>query len=330
MSGLQITPVVGAFESLGLDSARILSRAGISPERLARGERLSAESELAFWQTAVELSADGALGLRVAERLKPGALGSFEYLLRHSETLGQLLLRAQRYGRVVDDLSHVTWRVRDGLVTIRVGRRGDYPVPPAGIECLFSVTLSIARRAWPNLRPEAVHFSHACSGDPALYRAHFGEVVRFRAAGNEIVSAERWLYEPAATADRALGQVLEEHTAYLLSQLPRSQRFHEVARERMRSLLECGSLDPERLARALFVSERTLRRRLAAEGSSYLALLDQVRCNLALGRVAHDAISFPELAEALGYADTSTFYRAFKRWTGTTPAKYRERHRHGP
>jgi AraC-like DNA-binding protein len=69
-----------------------------------------------------------------------------------------------------------------------------------------------------------------------------------------------------------------------------------------------------------------LRRKLAAKATSYQELLDEVRQKLALRRVAHADTGFEQLAEALGCADLSSFYRAFRRWTGTTPAKYRRGH----
>jgi len=92
------------------------------------------------------------------------------------------------------------------------------------------------------------------------------------------------------------------------------------------TLLEEGKLGPEPLARALFVSERTLRRKLAAHGTSYQDLLDEVRRSLALGRVAHEETGFEQLAAALGFADTSSSI-AFKRWTGTTPPSIDARRR---
>jgi AraC-like DNA-binding protein len=67
-----------------------------------------------------------------------------------------------------------------------------------------------------------------------------------------------------------------------------------------------------------------LRRRLSAEGTSFQQLLDELRREQALAHVANDQLSLEQLADTLGFLDMSTFHRAFKRWTGQTPGRYRE------
>jgi AraC-like DNA-binding protein len=77
----------------------------------------------------------------------------------------------------------------------------------------------------------------------------------------------------------------------------------------------------------LHVSERSLQRRLDAEGTSFAQLVDEVRRDLALRYVADARIALGEVAYLLGFAEPSPFYRAFKRWTGMTPsAARRARH----
>jgi AraC-like DNA-binding protein len=76
------------------------------------------------------------------------------------------------------------------------------------------------------------------------------------------------------------------------------------------------------VARQLVMSPRTLRRRLEAEGTSYRALVDEVRQALAEEMLATGALTVEDVAIRLGYAEASSFIYAFKRWKGTTPAAY--------
>jgi AraC-like DNA-binding protein len=320
VSALQIAPVIAALAELGYDPAPLLAHAGLRAAELAAPDaRVSADAELLLWEGAIALSGDPAIGLRVADRIALGALGSFEYLLRHSETVAEMLDRAQRYGRLVDDISDVSVRCEDGVAAIRIGRAGDYPVPPAGTECLFAVVISVVRANWPSQELLGVRFSHPPNAAPAHYRARFGCPVQFECEANELLCTEAALHVRAHNADATLGKVLEDHTSHLLARLPRADTFTETARAKLR----LGRFEPEALARALGVSERTMRRKLASEGTSYQVLLDEQRKSLALGRVVSNSTSLEALASELGFADASTFYRAFKRWTGTTPAQYR-------
>jgi AraC-like DNA-binding protein len=131
-------------------------------------------------------------------------------------------------------------------------------------------------------------------------------------------------FEPGVLG--SLGYMLRhsQNLAQLLAQLPKPHGLVEAARASLRSGLGQRKATPDELARALHLSERTLRRRLALEGTSYQALLDEVRRALALTLVLRSDLSFAQMAEQLGFADASTYYRAFKRWTGTTPREYQK------
>ena len=85
-----------------------------------------------------------------------------------------------------------------------------------------------------------------------------------------------------------------------------------------------GEPSAERIAQSLHLSLRSLQRHLAEEGSSYEQLLSDTRQALALVHMRDPRCSISEIAYLLGFADTSSFSRAFKRWTGQAPSQYRE------
>jgi AraC-like DNA-binding protein len=124
-------------------------------------------------------------------------------------------------------------------------------------------------------------------------------------------------------ADPALALVLEEHMQRLLEGLPTQDPFvHRTCGELLQAL-QRGAASLEVLADALHVSPRTLRRRLEEHGTSYKTLLDELRRELAFHYVGRSGEPTDAIAARLGFTEPSTFYRAFKRWSGTTPALYR-------
>ena len=96
----------------------------------------------------------------------------------------------------------------------------------------------------------------------------------------------------------------------------------------MRRVIETSHPFPPKLARVastLFVSERTLKRRLQEEDASFQNLVDQVRLERAQDLLGTTGMNLSQIADALGYADAANFTRAFKRWTGLSPSHFRAR-----
>jgi len=129
------------------------------------------------------------------------------------------------------------------------------------------------------------------------------------------------LHSPEETA-RKLKLLLEE-----LSHQQRDEGNHEPALVDDINCILKGSQgdfpDPDMISHALCFSSRTLRRRLSKMGTSFSALIDKVRCQLAINLIQHQNLSNESIAEELGCSDTVNFYHAFKKWTGHTPNYYR-------
>jgi AraC-like DNA-binding protein len=147
--------------------------------------------------------------------------------------------------------------------------------------------------------------------------------MRFQRPYNEVVFATSMRQQKVVSADQRLAHVLEEHVQRVLASVANLDPWLPRARTALDSLLSARVASLPRLSKALHVSARTLRRRLAEHGSSYRELLDEARRSLALRRVLDANASFDEIAGALGFNDVSAFYRAFRRWTDSTPAAYR-------
>lgn len=325
VSCLQLRALVDALTEFGVDSDRVLARAGIARDRIYDPDaRVSTDYDFAVWNAAIELSGDHGLALRVAQRFALGQFGSFEYLLHNCSTLAQGVKHANAFMRLLDDLAELELRIEGPLAMLRLSRRGGYPMPPQGVECTFAVLHNKARALIP--APASLHevrFAHPRVAPLALYEAHFGCAVRFGAEANELVADARVAEAPLPGDPRLLG-VLEEHARQKLERVPEMDPVLHDVRRHLLSQLRAGAPDLALLARGMHMSERTLRRRLQAAGTRYQDLLDNLRAQLAKEYVLQAASDAVNVSERLGFSDPSTFYRAFKRWTGMTPAQYQK------
>jgi AraC-like DNA-binding protein len=128
-----------------------------------------------------------------------------------------------------------------------------------------------------------------------------------------------------ANADPVLAAVLAEKIERLLAQFSDQPSLGSRVREWLIAQLRGGNPRIDALAEHLHMSERTLRRRLGEEGTSFKRILDEVRRELAIGYVQERQLSTGEIAFLLRYSEPSAFQRAFKRWTKLTPSEYRGR-----
>ncbi len=167
-------------------------------------------------------------------------------------------------------------------------------------------------------------FVEVTFAEPAYYQRlrHINPRVEFLRPANRLVFNPALLGARVVSADPASLRLAQEQCARELDLCSaRSPLVERVRRLVLRS--DAGVRSFEELAQALRVSPRTLRRRLAEAKVSFSELLDQVRRDRALLLLRSVELSTKEVAERVGYSDVANFMRAFRRWTGRTPAAYR-------
>lgn len=329
MSVLVARLLVGGATALGLSVDDLRKRAGLSsdalaPELLADPDaRLPAKDVVALW-TFLPTLVDQPFGLWLAGLLREPPLTVAAFVIHTSPNLGEGLARAVRYQRLLHDQSRSEILQGASETTYR-HQVGVFRAPAAAIEFGFASIMSIARKATGmQIVPARVSFQHAAPPDLTLHRAWFGERVLFDQPHDEIAFTRVDLERPLVTADPTLRDVLEAHAKVLLARLPEatattSQRVRLAIAEHLRA----GAPSLEQVASKLGLPPRTLQRRLKDEGTRFDALLDDVRHELAKRYLKDARISIQEAAFLLGFSDVAAFHRAFVRWTGTTPARYR-------
>ena len=145
----------------------------------------------------------------------------------------------------------------------------------------------------------------------------------FEQAFSGVLISNALLDAPLPQADAQLAQVLHEHARERLAALSARTELGQALRTWVAAQLQTHLPTRAQAARVLGLTERTLARRLQAQGSSFSAVLDEARREVALQALAHTQRPLAEIGQALGYAEPSVFNRAVRRWTGSTPGAWR-------
>jgi AraC-like DNA-binding protein len=286
--------------------------------------RVAAPALVRLWEGVPALLDDPFYGLHLAERSATRSIPLMARLFQASSTLGEGIERLVSIQRLLNDV-HVGAVVRtpDGAAFRVRTRHSPLPVPRHAIDFAFAwMTLAARRATAMDLAPQRVSFEHSAPASAGEYRRVLGCTPVFDADANEIAIATETLSLPIATPDPELAALLERHARILLERLPEGSTFTLRVRDALVPLLESGPT-VEKLARALKVSERSVQRYLMREGTSFAAVLDEVRCRRAEVLLRDSSRSIAEISSALGFADQSTIHRAFVRWKSTTPGAYR-------
>lgn len=318
-----IRQIVLAAAKRGLAAESLLRDFGITRSQLEDPEHwFAAPLDVRLLNEAAQRAADPCFGLRCGRDAALGQLGSYEYLLARSATLGAALATAIRIHRLLSDSSSLALRVDDRFVSLALHHHPSVVEPTRhASEWLLAMLLVRLRRfAGQPWSPAELRFRHAAPLHTDEHAALFGAPLRFRAADDEMVLDRALLDLPF--------RVTEPDLAYLLPGLARQQPaprdFTGRARSELALQLRDGEPSLSGLAGRLRMSPRTLQRRLSLEGISYQALLDSTRRDLAIRCLKDPSTSILDAAFSVGYRSLSTFYLAFRRWTGFTPGEFRQ------
>lgn len=335
--GFEVSASIGALvvavaTARGASRAALLDGTGFDPALAASPDaRIPLEVELTLWRRAAEATGDDAFGLHAAAVLRPGTFDVLDYAVRTAPTLHAALTRLARYNRLVHDVAVWSVEERGDAVVLQHG----FSVPGLAQErqaaefTMASIVTIGSDMNGDRVRPRTVAFHHARPTKVTTLEAHrevFGVEPAFGRPHNGMEFDLALCRRPLPAADPSLSNVLERHAEALLAARPAPP---STTGERVRQILAAalgeGEVSLADVARRLKSSERSVQRRLADEGVTFDAILDEVRRDLALSYLADPKIAVAEVAYLLGYSEPSPFHRAFKRWTGKTPTEARRR-----
>jgi AraC-like DNA-binding protein len=266
---------------------------------------------------------DELVGVHLAEKLPLGVTGFVYHSLHASDTVRDAYLRAVRYQSMVSGTLRASFVDEVDHAAIRIDSAPGVPMPAQGAEFIAFLYLRSGRAAsGVSWSPRRVSFRHVDRPAAAL-AAVFGAPIELGALHNEIVFDRATLELPVPSADAAVAALLDHEAKVVLDRASRAPSASERVRAAIREKLQDGEPGVDAIAARVRASPRSLQRWLAREGTTFAAQLDLVRRELALRYIAQRHVGIAEIAFLTGFSDASAFYRAFRRWTGTTPAEYR-------
>lgn len=326
-SGAWLRGVLDMFAAEGLDVPALLRDCGFDASGLDRSEaRFPADDISQLWQTAVARSGKATLGLSRELAARHGNLDMVGHAMSCSPHLQAGLERLARYLAVVSDAATFALEPEPRghwLVLGHVGSRR--PVPRQRVE--YGMLTMLVLCGWltrRELQPLAAEFVFAAPPNDTAHRAAFGCAIRFGAAANRLLLGAADMGAAIPSQHPALAALHERLLDEQLTQLADNTISRRVCAEITRRLAG-GEPRRQDVAAGLGVTERTLQRRLQVESSSYQALLDQTRRELAQQYLADQRYTLTEVADLLGFVDSSNFFRACRRWFGVPPGQYRVR-----
>ncbi|MER5526438.1 AraC family transcriptional regulator [Streptomyces sp. NPDC002677] len=167
-----------------------------------------------------------------------------------------------------------------------------------------------------------VEFSHPAPRHALEYDLLYGAPCSFRAPLTALVFDRAVLDRPVLQDEAGLRAFLRQAPGDVLARLDYGSTAAAQVRRLLARSLPDRMPDPQDVAARLAVSPQTLRRRLAAEGTSFQQIRDQLRRDVAISALATGTISIEDISQRLGFSESSAFHRAFKRWTGSAPRSY--------
>jgi len=326
----------------GPQQTAVLLEAGIDPALLARPEaRVPADAFARLWMAVGRVLDDEFFGLD-SRRMKVGSFAMVCHAVAAERQLGMALKAALRgFSLFLDDLD-AQLKVAHGQASIVLSNRlpADRATPrppncqPGGPDArrfaeetllvmLHGLLCFLAGRRVPL---DELHWAHPRPAHAEEYRRIFSPVLHFDAAQTAAVFDARLLQAELVVDPAALRAFLREAPQSVFLKQVAGAALSDRVRRLCRQALLRGESAPtlESLAQALTLSPATLRRRLETEGATWQALKDAVRRELAVQYLADATLTVDEVAARLGFNDASTFYRAFRKWTGQAPGAWRQ------
>jgi len=319
-------------ERFGLPRAALLHHAA---GRLAGWDpaqpRIPLTALVALFHAALNLTGRRDLGLEFGRQVRPDTFDVLGYALMTCRNLGEAIALVPLYRRVVFDAGYSETRLARSGDTVKLSwiilpeaSRAGLPYSELLTESLIASWFGLGRWiAGAELPLREARFSHPAPEDSQPFASFFACPVRFGAGENALLFDAGLLAQPLLRADAELNLAMCDEARRAIARRGGANDIGAAVRQALTPLMPKCEATLAHVASALAITPRTLQRRLASADFSFQAILDATRRELAQVYLRDAALSALDVALLLGYAEQSSFTRAFRAWFGTTPSAWR-------
>jgi AraC-like DNA-binding protein len=324
LARLTLTMLDHATE-IGADRDQVIRESGLDKVDLNDPEgRIPAITIERFWRSLMKHAPDPALGLRLGSSIPVREWGIVGYTMAYSHSLGEALHRLCRYSHILNQGLLLSLKEEEMRTTLVIHSELTFDGLQHPVDIRPAAVLRAAREiTGVEIIPVEVQFPYPTPEDTSQHAHYFGCPLSFGCDETTIVLSREHLKLSVTGADEELCKYLDRLADEMMATLDQDASFVNKVRHVIWTELSDGLPTLQHTADTLGISMRALQRRLSEEDTTFAAVLRDLRREVAMGLIRHREMAVCEIAYLLGYSEPSTFHRAFRRWTGTSPREYR-------
>lgn len=324
----KIRALVELLAEQNISPCESLAGSGVSVDDLKDPYALTSIRQfMIVCKNALSLSDDPATSFKLGSRLRVSSYGMYGYALLSCLSIRDYFRLAIKYRRLATPPMDIAWSEQDDLA---IWTFPDvFVLDPSQslrqflIEQQFSVHVThLQDVAGINCPPVSASFTYAAPRSAAIYEQYLNCSCFFEQPKCELVYARAVLDQKPMMAHELTSALMQETCDRLIGQakigVGNSGSVYRILMEQ-----PGASMGMEEVAKILHMTSRTLRRHLKEEGTTFQAIVDDVRSALAREYLNSTKLSILDIAMSLGFSDAAAFRKALKRWTGKAPAHFR-------
>ena len=323
VSAQALAPLVEGLRRAGLNPVSFLCDCGIDASVMTGlNQRVPLERVLGIWTKAATAAGDPLFGLQAVSCTEQHTFGLVSYLAKVSATWGEALERVCRYFRLIADVGQYELSSVGSLAMLLFRPGAPHPSPEL-LDFVLGVPFGFGLRGVEGFCVSEVLLPYAIPAHSDAIESFFSAPVRFSSGSTALVFSADFLKAPLKAAELPLAALLENVAAEKVASFQPSVDPLAQFRQFLRDAVRAGNASLASVARRMGVGPRSMQRQLRTAGSGFASELNGARHELSLVLIRQPELTLQQIAFLLGFSEPAAFHRAFRRWTGESPGRYR-------